>query len=451
MMLTKELGPPPLEPDAAMVQGGAADMREIERRLAPYFERAEPRQRAMASLCGLLSPAERKNSWQLAEVNGDATPYAIQHLLRRALWDPEAVREELHRYVVQHLEDPEAVLVVDETSFLKKGRHSAGVARQYSGTDGRIENCQIGVFVGYASRLGHALLDRELYLPKEWTDDPARCRQAGIPEDRRFATKPQLAQHMLQRTLAAGVPARWVTGDSVYGDDRRLRMWLEGEPQAYVLAVSGKEYVWLGWRQRRVNTLLAGLPVDGWTRLSAGKGAKGPRWYDWRWFSLADPVHSAWRRWLLVRRSVSTPQELQAYVVFAPQDTTLEAVVRVAGTRWVIEQLFEAAKGAVGLDHYEVRSWTGWYRHLTLVLWAYALLTVLRAGAMAVEALKKVYRLPRGGAAWPPSKPDVASHAAERPRDSPAPLARGPGRAADGAPHPGLVALAAQASGPRHT
>jgi SRSO17 transposase len=389
MMSTMAPSAPVVDQDVAAVQGGAAYLTDIERRLAPYFERAEPRQRAIAYLRGLLSPAERKNSWQLAEVSGDATPYAFQHLLRRALWDPEAVREELRHYIVQHLEDTEAVLVIDETGFLKKGRHSAGVARQYSGTAGRIENCQIGVFVGYASRLGHALLDRELYLPKEWADDPARCRQAGIPAERRFATKPQLAQQMLQRALAAGVPARWVTGDSVYGDDRRLRMWLEGQPHAYVLAVSGKEYVWLGWRQRRVNTLLASLPIDGWTRLSAGEGAKGPRWYDWRWLALADPVHPAWRRWLLVRRSVSAPQELQAYVVFAPQDTTLEAVVRVAGTRWVIEQLFEAAKGEVGLDHYEVRSWTGWYRHITLAMWALALLTVLRAGAIAVEQLKK--------------------------------------------------------------
>jgi SRSO17 transposase len=319
MMSTMARSAPVVDQDVSAVQGGAAYMTDIERRLAPYFERSEPRQRAMAYLRGLLSPAERKNSWQLAEVSGNATPYAFQHLLRRALWDPEAVREELRHYVVQHLEDPEAVLVIDETSFLKKGRHSAGVARQYSGTAGRIENCQIGVFVGYASRLGHALLDRELYLPKEWADDPARCPQAGIPAERRFATKPQLAQQMLQRALAVGVPARWVTGDSVYGDDRRLRMWLEGQPQAYVLAVSGKEYVWLDWRQRRVNTLLAGLPSDGWTRLSAGEGAKGPRWYDWRWLPLADPVHPTWRRWLLVRRSVSAPQELQAYVVFAPQ------------------------------------------------------------------------------------------------------------------------------------
>jgi SRSO17 transposase len=389
MMLTKELSTPPLEQDVPMVQGGAAYMTDIERRLAPYFERAEPRQRAMAYLRGLLSPAERKNSWQLAEVSGDATPYGIQHLLRRALWDPDAVREELRRYVVQHLEDPEAVLVIDETGFLKKGRHSAGVARQYSGTAGRVENCQIGVFLGYASRLGHTLLDRELYLPQEWMNDRARCRQAGIPEDQRFATKPQLARQTLARAFAAGVPAKWVTGDSVYGNDRRLRMWLEDQPQGYVLAVSGQEYVWLDWRQQRVNTILAGLPANGWTRLSAGEGAKGPRWYDWRWLPLAEPVHPKWGRWLLVRRGVSTPHELQAYVVFAPQDTTLEAVVRVAGARWTIEQLFEAAKGEVGLDHYEVRSWTGWYRHMTLAMWALALLTVLRAGAIAVEWFKK--------------------------------------------------------------
>jgi SRSO17 transposase len=383
--------------DASVVPGGAAYLHDIERRLAPYFERAEPRQRAMAYLRGLLSPAERKNSWQLAEVSGDATPYAFQHLLRRALWDPEAVRDELRRYLIQHLGDPEAVLVIDETGFLKKGRHSAGVARQYSGTAGRIENCQIGVFLGYASRLGQALLDRELYLPKEWTNAPTRCQQAGIPADRRFATKPQLAQHMLQRALAAGVPGRWVTGDSVYGNDRRLRLWLEAQPWAYVLAVSGQEYVWRGWQQRQVKTLLAALPEDRWTRLSAGDGAKGPRWYDWQWLPLADPVDPQWRRWLLVRRRMSAPKEMTAYVVFAPQATALEEVVRVAGSRWTIESGFEAAKGEVGLDHYEVRSWTGWYRHITLVMWAYALLTVLRAGAIAVEALKKSLPAPPRG------------------------------------------------------
>jgi SRSO17 transposase len=386
-----------VDQDRSVVPGGTAYLHDLERRLAPYFERAEPRQRALAYLRGLLSPAERKNSWQLAEVSGEATPYAFQHLLRRALWDPEAVRDELRHYVIQHLGDPEAVLVLDETGFLKKGRHSAGVARQYSGTAGRIENCQIGVFLGYASRLGQALLDRELYLPKEWIDDPARCQQAGIPADRRFATKPQLAQHLLQRALVAGVPGRWVTGDSVYGNDRRLRLWLEAQPWAYVLAVSGQEYVWLGWQPRQVKTLLAALPEDRWTRLSAGDGAKGPRWYDWQWLPLADPVDPQWRRWLLVRRSMSAPKEMTAYVVFAPQATALAEVVRVAGSRWTIESGFEAAKGEVGLDHYEVRSWTGWYRHITLAMWAYALLAVLRAGALAVEALKKSPLSPQTG------------------------------------------------------
>jgi SRSO17 transposase len=387
---------PSVDQAVSVAQGGTAYLTDIERRLAPYFERAEPRRHAMAYLRGLLSPAERKNSWQLAEASGDATPYGLQHLLGRALWDPEAVRDELRRYVIEHLGETKAVLVIDETGFLKKGRHSAGVARQYSGTAGRIENCQIGVFLTYASRHGHALLDRELYVPKAWTDDPGRCQQAGIPKDRRFATKPALAAQMLARSLAAGVSAAWVTGDSVYGDDRRLRMALEARPQGYVLAVSGKEYVWVDWHQRQVKTVLAALPEDGWSRRSAGDGAKGPRWYDWRWLSLAEPLVPGWCRWLLVRRSVSDPTELAAYVVYAPQATTLEEVVRVAGMRWTIEICFEAAKGEVGLDHYEVRSWTGWYRHITLALWALALLTVVRAGAIGAEAFKKSPGSPAG-------------------------------------------------------
>lgn len=383
----------PVDQDLAMVQGGQAYLTDIERRLAPYFARTEPRERALAYLRGLLSPAERKNSWQLAEVSGAATPYGFQHLLGRADWEPEAVRDELRTYIIQQLGDPDGVLVIDETGFLKKGQHSAGVARPYSGTAGRIENCQIGVFLGYAGRLGHALLDRELYMPQEWIADRARCRRAGIPAERRFATKPQLAKVMLQRALTAGVPARWVTGDSVYGDDRRLRMWWEAQPQAYVLAVSGKEDVWLGGQQRQVKTILMALPQEGWTQLSAGDGAKGPRWYDWCWRPLADPVEPHWRRWLLVRRSVTDPTERRAYVVFAPEATTLDKIVRVAGTRWTIESCIEAAKGEVGLDHDEVRSWTGWYRHVTLAMWALALLAVMRVGAIAVEVLNK--NLPR--------------------------------------------------------
>jgi SRSO17 transposase len=390
-------GPLPTTPEATAtsIEGGRAYLADMARRLAPHFARSQSRQRVMAYLRGLLSEAERKNSWQVAEACGDPNPYGFQYLLNRADWDADAVRDELRTYVIQHLEDPNGVLVLDETGFVKKGRHSAGVARQYTGTVGKVENCQIGVFVGYASPLGQALVDRELYLPQEWTNDRERCRQAGIPEDRGFATKPQLAHQLLARAFAAGVPAQWVTGDCVYGDNRGLRLWLEARPQAYVLAVSGKEYVWLGGQQRQVKTILAALPEESWTRLSAGNGTKGPRWYDWRWLPLAQSSEPGWRRWLLVRRSVSTPTELQAYVVFAPQATTLEAVVRVAGSRWTIESGFEAAKGEVGLDHYEVRTWTGWYRHLTLAMWALALLTIMRAGTIAVEALKKSLWSPR--------------------------------------------------------
>jgi SRSO17 transposase len=386
----------PTDTTASTIAGGRAYLADVARRLAPYFARSQSRDRVLAYLRGLLSEAERKNSWQVAEVCGEPTPYGFQYLLNRADWDADAVRDELRIYSMQHLGEPNGVLVLDETGFLKKGRHSAGVARQYSGTAGKVDNCQIGVFLSYASPLGHALLDRELYLPREWTDDRERCRQAGIPEDRGFATKPQLAQQMLARALAAGVPATWVTGDSVYGDHRPLRRWLEAQPQAYVLAVSGKEYVGLGTQQRQVKTLLASLPEEGWTRLSAGDGAKGPRWYDWRWRPLADPLEPGWHRWLLVRRSLRAPMELTAYVVFASHATSLQEVVRVAGSRWTVESGFEEAKGEVGLDQYEVRSWTAWYRHITLAMWALALLIVMRAGTIAVEALKKSLPPPQG-------------------------------------------------------
>ena len=374
---------------AGTVQAWASAFAEVERRLGPYFARADARQQAMAYLRGLLSPAERKNSWQLAEVVGAANPYGFQHLLGRADWDADAVRDELHHYVAEYFGDPDAVVVIDETGFLKKGQKSAGVARQYSGTAGRIENAQIGVFLTYASRHGHTLLDRELYLPQEWTEDQARCQQAGIPPIRAFHTKPALAKQMLARVFAAQVPVRWVTGDSVYGDDRRLRLWLEEREQAYVLAVSGKDYVWVGWRQYQVKTLLAKLPAEGWERLSAGAGAKGPREYDWLLRPIGTGLQEAGRRWLLVRRSISEPTELTAYVVFAPLGTALETMVMVAGTRWTVESDLETTKGEVGLDHYEVRSWVGWYRHITLAMWAQAVLTMIRAAAVEAELPKR--------------------------------------------------------------
>jgi SRSO17 transposase len=396
-MSTMEPHSPSADQPREAVLTGTTYLTDIERRLAPYFERSEPRRRAMAYLRGLLSAAERKNSWQLAEVSGDATPYAFQHLLRRALWDPEAVRDELRTYVIQHLGNPNGVLVIDETSFPKKGQHSAGVARQSLGKAGRKENCQIGTFLGYTSQQGQALIDRELYLPEAWAADPARRRQVGIPEDRRFATMPHLAQQMLQRTFGAGVPARWVAGTSVYGEDRPLRAWLEAQPMAYVLAVSDEAYVRIGRQSRQVNALLATWPDEGWTRLRAGKSADNPDWHDWRWVSLVAPANPQWRRWLLLRRRVVQPQEVTAYLVFAPQETLLDEVVRVAGDWGSGERGVEAAKSEVGLDDYEVRSWTGWYRHITLAMWAYTLLTVLRANAIALEAVNASLSSPQLG------------------------------------------------------
>lgn len=361
----------------------------IERRIAPLFARSDALARAMSYLAGLLSPAQRKNSWQLAEITGAPNPFGFQHLLGRADWDADALRDLLPRYVLDCLDDPDAVAVMDESGFLKKGTHSAGVARQYSGTAGRVENCQIGVFLAYATRNGHTLLDRELYLPKAWTDDRERCRRAGIPDQRCFATKPALARQMLERTFQAGVALAWVTGDSVYGDDRNLRGWLEAREQAYVLAVSSDETVWVEHEQQQVKTVLAALPSENWERRSAGAGSKGQRLYDWQRVELSDPLQAGFKRFLLLRRSISEPSKLSAYIVFGQAHTTLAQMVRVAGMRWTVEESIQTAKGEVGLAHYEVRSWTGWYRHITLAMWAQALLTVIRAETGAEVGGKK--------------------------------------------------------------
>jgi SRSO17 transposase len=391
--------PTPATPvvDGAAALGAAVDeVPRVAARIGPRFAREEARLRTQAYLRGLLSPVERKNGWQLAEAAGDRTPYATQHVLGRADWDADAVRDDLRAYVVEHLGDPAAVLVVDETGVVKKGHASAGVAKQYVGAVGKLENAQVGVYLAYASPTGTAFLDRALYLPQEWTDDPARCRQAGIPATVDFATKPQLARRLLDRARQAGVPAAWVTADSVYGDDRSLRVWLEGQEQPYVLAVSGKESVNLDatWTPQRVSRLLQDLPQEGWQRLSAGDGAKGPRWYDWTRVPLVPPLQEGFERWCLVRRSLNDPTDRQAYVVFAPQEATLEDLVRVAGRRWTIEVAFEQAKGEVGLDHYEVRSWTGWSRHITLALFAQAVLTVVRL-RLATAPARRRQRGPR--------------------------------------------------------
>jgi SRSO17 transposase len=362
---------------------------DIERRIGPLFARSDVRSHALTYLAGLLSPAERKNSWQLAEICGEPNPYGFQHLLGRADWKPDALRDRLRSYVTDYLSDVDAVGVIDETGFLKKGIQSAGVARQYSGTAGRVENCQIGVFLAYASDLGQTLLDRELYLPKAWTDDRERCRRAGIPDQRAFTTKPALAQQMLERTFAADVLLAWVTGDSVYGDDRKLRSYLEGRKQAHVLAVSLNQTVWLNHQQRQIKTILAEVPSDDWQRLSAGLGSKGPRIYDWWRVEVSEPVQPGFKRWLLFRRSISEPSKVAAYIVFGLAESSLATLVRVAGMRWTVEESIQTGKGEVGLDHYEVRSWTGWYRHISLAMWAQAFLTVIRAEQGADAAPKK--------------------------------------------------------------
>jgi SRSO17 transposase len=374
--------------DAADWAGG---LEAVLERIGPRFGRVEPRRRALAYLRGLLGPAERKNGWQLAEAAGDATPDGVQDFLSRMRWDADAVRDDLRAYVVEHLGDPSAVLVLDETGFLKKGNKSAGVQRQYSGTAGRIENCQIGVFLAYASARGRTFLDRELYLPKEWAADRERRQEAAVPATVEFRTKPQLARAMLERALDAGVPAAWVTGDEIYGGDRRLRLWLEERQMPHVLAVKSTEPRWTRtpWRQVAAKTLAAAIPAGDWERLSAGDGAKGPRVDDWARVPVRALPEPGWDYWLLVRRSLSDPTDRAYYVCFCPAGTPLAKLVRVAGTRWAIEESFETAKGEVGLDHYEVRRWPGWYRHITLALLAHAYLTVTRAAAVEKGDLKR--------------------------------------------------------------
>lgn len=376
-------------PELEEVEVWAKELNIVGTRIGARFERAEPRQRALAYLQGLMSEIPRKNGWQLAEYAGEATPDGMQRLLSTARWDADGVRDDLRAYVVEELGSPKGVMVVDETGFLKKGSYSVGVKRQYSGTAGRVENCQIGVFLGYASEKGHALIDREVYLPEEWAADDARRTRAKVPADIQFATKPELARRMLERAFAAGVPCAWVTGDSIYGGDRRLRLWLEEHHRWFVLGIAKNEPLGCEYDQKRADAWAATLPDEGWQRLSCGDGAKGPRAYDWallplpRWGQSADVLHA-----LLVRRSL-TDGELAYFIVFAPTDATLQTLVTVAGMRWTIEECFETGKDEVGLDEYEVRHWTGWYRHITLSMWALAFLTVTRLQAIQTEQAKK--------------------------------------------------------------
>jgi SRSO17 transposase len=356
---------------------------EVMGRVAGRFARVDLRRRARAFVGGLLSDLPRKNCWTIAEHAGDPNPDGMQHLLARAVWDHDAVRDDVRALVVEHLGDPEAVLVADETGDLKKGTATVGVQRQYTGTAGRIENAQVAVYLVYASRVGHAVIDRELYLPRGWIDAPARLRAAGVPDQVGFATKPALAMAMVCRALDAGVPAAWVAGDEVYGADPQLRAELEARGVGYVLAVACDHPVRAGGAAHRGDALLARIPARAWQQVSCGKGAKGHRYYDWAFIRLDhhdDPGHGeqAGQHWLLVRRHQRTG-ELAFCRCFTPRPVPLATLVRVAGIRWTVEERFKTGKGLVGLDQHQVRRWRSWYRWVTLAMLAHAFLVVAAA------------------------------------------------------------------------
>jgi SRSO17 transposase len=380
-------------------------------RVGARFRRVEPRRRARAFVLGLLAALPRANCWSIAEHAGDASPAGMQHLLSRACWDADGVRDDVRGYVVEHLSGPDGMLVVDETGDLKKGASSAGVQRQYSGTAGRVENCQVAVYLSYASAAGHALIDRELYLPESWVADPGRCAAAGIPEGTAFATKPELALRMIGRALDAGTPAGWVTGDEVYGADPGLRAGLEDRQVGYVLAVAKSHPAATAAGAVRADMLARKLPPRAWQRLSAGPGAKGHRWYDWAWVSI-DPGRPGHHH-LLIRRHRRT-RELAYYRCYTPRRISLAVLVRAAGRRWTVEEDFQASKGLAALDEHQVRTWASWYRWVTLAMLALAFLTVAALAEHAQPLPSGMIPLTRNEIARllpaPPARPAAASH-----------------------------------------
>jgi SRSO17 transposase len=365
-----------------VVELAAAELDRVHERIAGRFGRAEPRARAREYLCGLVAGLERKNGWTLAEHAGEVSPDGMQRLLRRADWDVDGVRDDVRAYVIGQLGARDGVLIADDTGFLKKGTRSAGVQRQYSGTAGRTENCQVGVLLAYASARGHALIDRELYLPRSWADDRGRCREAGIPDEAEFATKPQLAQAMISRALEAGVPFAWFTADETYGQAKWLQAWLEERDIWYVMAIRCSDTLTTPAGEQRADALIAAVPPRSWQQISAGAGAHGPREYDWA----RVPVRPGWRRgrghWLLARRSLADPEEIAYYACYGPRRSSTADLAWTAGSRWHIEECIQQAKGEAGLDHYQVRTWRAWYAHITLSMLALAWLAASRAQAV---------------------------------------------------------------------
>jgi SRSO17 transposase len=366
----------------------SSSLREAKRRMRPLFAQERAAVNAGLFLDGLLGDERRKTGWMRAEAAGDPGPWRQQALLGRDRWDADALRDIVRDYVIEHLADDDAVLVIDETGFLKQGKASCGVSRQYTGSAGKITNCQIGVFAAYVSHHGHAFIDRALYLPKSWTDDPLRLKAASVPSEITFATKPRLAAGMIARAIAAAVPFRWVAGDTVYGVgdiERDLRRAGKG----YVLGADAS-HVFRSWGTPR---LIAGtaaeiataLDASDWQRLSAGAGSKGPRLHDWCYLELADleaeefnhENHGLWTRGLLIRRNIADG-DLAYFTTWCPAGTPIETLVRVEGHRWAIEDSFETAKNEFGLDHNETRSWHGWHRHVSFVMLAFAMMAAIR-------------------------------------------------------------------------
>ena len=360
----------------------AAELDRVHGRIAGRFARAEPRARVREYVSGLVAGLERKNGWTLAEHAGEVSPDGMQRLLRRADWDVDGVRDDVRGYVIEQLGDRDGVLIADETGFLKKGTRSAGVQRQYSGTAGRTENCQVGVFLAYASPRGHALIDRDLYLPQSWAEDLARRRAAGIPDEAEFATKPRLAQAMIARAIAAGVPFAWFTADEVYGQAKWLQAWLEDQDVSYVMAIRRSDTVTMPAGEQRADDLIAAAPARAWQQISAGAGAHGPREYHWARIPVRTRQRPGRGYWLLARRSLADPGEIAYYACYGPRRSTTAHLAWVAGSRWHIEECFQQAKGEAGLDHYQVRTWRAWYAHITLSMLALARLSASRARAV---------------------------------------------------------------------
>ena len=349
-------------------------------RIAGCFARVEPRRNARDYLLAVLSDVDTRSGWQLAEQAGHDSPYRMQGLLGRAVWDADAVRDELRRYVVDELGEPGGVLIVDDSGDLKSGSHSVGVQRQYTGTAGRIENAQVATYLAYASKRGRALIDRELYLPKSWTKDRERCRIAGVPDDVEFATKVTHARRMLTRAIDAGLPARWATADEFYGNERGLRRDLQSRDIGYVLAVARNHRATQpDGMTATVEHITHALPRRSWNRHSAGQGAKGERDYDWAFVRITPPTdEQKGHHWLLVRRRIRDG-ELAFYRCWSPTTVSLATLVRVAGIRWCVEECFQAGKGEVGLDQHQVRKWDSWYRYTTLAMFAHAILAAIAA------------------------------------------------------------------------